>query len=343
MLFKRLARILLGFLSLSLIALGLTNCSPTSVVEAKPEIIRNSLTGLEGTDGPILVVKIDDTRLAHPQVGLAEADVVYIEQVEGGLTRLAALFSSKIPEIIGPVRSARISDIELLSQFGKIGFAFSGAQRKFLPVIAAANLYDVGAMRYGPQYYANDPSRIAPYAMMLKAPALMLKAEENGAVFATSSSAGWNFGEPAPNNKKFTSARVSWPASSYGMTWSETQSRWLLDHNGEPDLDSTGYHLGPKTFVVQIVSITNSIYSDKGGGITPLSTTVGEGECYILRNGGYVRGKWSRPSESDGTTFTNFKGEELTFDRGQIWFALSAQAPTFTGLQAQDAPVKTNK
>jgi hypothetical protein len=343
MLFKRVSRIVLAILSLSLIGLGLTNCSPSTVIEDKPVVVRNSLTGLEGTDGPILVVKIDDTRLAHPQAGLAQADVVYIEQVEGGLTRLAALFSSQIPEIVGPVRSARISDIELLAQFGKVGFAFSGAQRKFLPVIAAANLYDVGAMRYGPQYYANDPNRIAPYAMMLKAPALMLKAQENGAVFATSSSAGWNFGEPASNAKKFTSARVTWPASSYDITWSETQSRWLLDHNGVPDLDSTGYHLGPKTFIVQIVSITNSIYSDKGGGITPLSTTVGEGECYILRDGGFVRGKWSRPTESDGTTFTNFKGEELTFDRGQIWFALSAQAPTFTGVQAQDAPVKTNK
>jgi hypothetical protein len=74
----------------------------------------NSLSGLPGGDGPILVVKLDDTRSAHPQIGIEEADIVYIEQVEGGLTRLAAVFSSKIPQRIGPVRSARISDIELL-------------------------------------------------------------------------------------------------------------------------------------------------------------------------------------------------------------------------------------
>ena len=343
MLFSRLSRIGLAMLSISLIAFGLTNCGPATVAEEERIITRNSLTGVEGEDGPILVVKIDDTNLAHPQVGLAEADVVYIEQVEGGLTRLAALFSSKIPAIIGPVRSARISDIELLAQFGKVGFAFSGAQRKFLPVIAAANLYDVGAMRYGAQFYANDPNRNAPYAMMLKAPELMARAKENGSTFAQSSFTGWNFGEAAANNKVFTSAHVSWPASSYDITWSQTENRWLLDHNGDVDLDSNGYHLGPQTFVVQIVSITNSIYSDKGGGITPLSTTVGEGECYILRNGGFVRGKWSRPTENSGTTFTNFKGEELTFDRGQIWFALSAKAPVFTGVQAQDAPVKPNK
>jgi hypothetical protein len=343
--FNRIIRLTITVTSISVIAVGAVNLWPTSVAEKEraPVVTRNSLTGLPGTDGPILVVKIDDTPPAHPQVGLSEADVVYIEQVEGGLTRLAALYSSRIPELVGPVRSARISDIELLSQYGKVGFAFSGAQRKFLPVIAAANLYDVGAMRYGPQYYANDPARIAPYAMMLKSKDLLSKAQENGATFAVSASAGWNFGKPANNLKKITSARVTWPANSYEITWSNAESRWLLSHNGQPNLDSTGYHLGPKTFVVQIVSITDSIYSDKGGGITPLSETVGAGECYILRDGGYVRGKWSRPTEEDGTTFTNFKGEELTFDRGQIWFALSANIPTFAGVAAEDAPVKANK
>lgn len=343
--FNRIVRLTITVASISVIAAGIVNFLPTPVTESgvSPVVTRNSLTGLPGTDGPILVVKIDDTAPAHPQIGLSEADVVYIEQVEGGLTRLAALYSSTIPELVGPVRSARISDIELLSQFGKVGFAFSGAQRKFLPVIAAANLFDVGAMRYGPQYYANDPQRVAPYAMILKSKDLLSKAQENGASFALSKSAGWNFGKPATNLKKITSARVTWPANSYDISWSESENRWLLSHNGQPNLDSTGYHLGPKTFVVQIVSITDSIYSDKVGGITPLSKTVGSGECYILRNGGYVRAKWSRPTEADGTTFTNFKGEELTFDRGQIWFALSSNIPTFAEVAAQDAPVKANK
>jgi hypothetical protein len=64
-----------------------------------------------------LAVKIYDTAQAHPQAGLEDADIVYIEQVEGGLTRLAAIFSSTIPKVVGPVRSARISDIEILEQY----------------------------------------------------------------------------------------------------------------------------------------------------------------------------------------------------------------------------------
>ena len=66
----------------------------------------SSLSGKEGPDGPILVVKIDDTNEAHPQIGIDMADVVYIEQVEGGLIRLAAVFSTEVPAKIGPIRSA---------------------------------------------------------------------------------------------------------------------------------------------------------------------------------------------------------------------------------------------
>jgi len=161
----------IGFISISVVCVSVFTFLGSGEISSNKEtgvIEVNSLTGLPGKDGPILVVKIDDTSLAHPQVGLKIADVVYVEQVEGGLTRLAAVFSSTVPDVIGPVRSARISDIELFSQYGKIAFAFSGAQRKFLPVIASANLVDVGAMRFGPTYYANDANRISPYAMMLQ-------------------------------------------------------------------------------------------------------------------------------------------------------------------------------
>ena len=71
------------------------------------------------------------------------ADVVYLEQVEGGLTRYAAVFSTRIPKSMGPIRSARIADLELFPQYGKFAFAYSGAQHKLRPAIAAANLYDV--------------------------------------------------------------------------------------------------------------------------------------------------------------------------------------------------------
>jgi len=341
-------RVLIGsiaILSLSTVVVAVLALLPGSKVSLPfiKDVQVNSLTGLEGSDGPVLVVKIDDTTYAHPQIGLKEADVVYIEQVEGGLTRLAAVFSSKIPATVGPVRSARISDIELLAQYGKVGFAYSGAQRLLLPVIASANVYDVGANKFGPQFYYNDPARTAPYAMLLRAPELIVEAQSRGISPATSASMGWRFGEPAEDLIPLKSAHISWPASSYDVMWSEDENRWLLNHNGKLNLDSTGNVLGPKTFVIQIVSISDSIYKDKVGGVTPFSETVGSGTCYLLRNGGYSPCLWNRPTEASGTTFTDPSGQELTFEPGQIWFALTAKEPVFAGTSVQDATNTSSK
>jgi hypothetical protein len=345
MFFKRFSLGVIALLSLATVLAALVALIPGATISLPfiKETPVNSLTGLAGSDGPLLVVKIDDTTLAHPQVGLKEADVIYIEQVEGGLTRLAAVFSSKIPSVIGPVRSARISDIELLAQYGKIGFAYSGAQRLLLPVIASANLYDVGANKFGPQFYYNDPARIAPYAMMLRAPELLAESRSRGIAPASSANMGWNFGDAAVDRILIKSAHISWPASSYDAIWSEDEDRWLLNHNGKLNLDSTGYILGPKTLIIQIVSITDSIYKDKVGGVTPFSATVGSGTCYLLRNGGYSPCLWKRPAEDSGTTFTDPNGRELTFERGQIWFALTSKEPVFKGLNSQDATNTASK
>ncbi len=311
---------------------------PFPAMESKPT---SPLTGAPGKSAPVLVVKIDDTTLAHPQVGLRDAEVVYIEQVEGGLTRLAAVYASKVPSVIGPVRSARISDLELLAQYGKVGFSYSGAQRKLLPEIANSNLFDVGANKYGAAFYQNDPLRNPPYAMMLSAPALMREASSRGANFEISKEMGWKFGEKSELAKDITGVEISWPAARYGATWSTSENRWLLAHDGSPNLDSEGFHLGPANFVIQIVSITDSIYKDKVGGVTPFTATVGNGKCYLLRDGSYLPCLWSRPNPESGTTFTDINGGEAFFAPGQIWFALASKEPIFKGEILQDA-TKTN-
>ena len=316
------------------------------VITKDVEESRNSLSGRIGSDGPILVVKIDDTAAAHPQAGLEDADVVYIEQVEGGLTRLAAVFSSKIPDVIGPVRSARISDIELLEQYGRVAFAYSGAQSKLLPVIAEANLENLGAQRQGRDIYANDPARLAPTAMMLQAKVLMSKVATQASAIAISKNIGWNFSEKAETGTSISSVRVSWPTSSYDATWSESQKRWLLSNRGLPDLAASGVHLGPTTFVIQLVSITPSEYFDKVGGVTPFSATVGSGKGFILRDGLAIEALWNRPTAESGTSWTLPTGEEILFAPGQIWVALTDKAPVFTPASTSniaDAPTKGSK
>ena len=351
MFFKKLLVSVIGVTSI--LVVGLSFFSPDQFsklgeiesVFKEPEPV-NSLSGRIGSDGPILVVKIDDTKAARPQAGLEDADLVYIEQVEAGLTRLAAVFSSKIPAVIGPVRSARISDIEILEQFGRVAFAYSGAQKKLLPVIAAANLENLGAQRQSREIYANDPLRNAPTAMMLQAQTLMQKVKEQQLPVAISKSAGWNFAESVDTGTAIASAKVSWPANSYDAIWSATEKRWLLSNNGVPNLAASGIHLGASTFVIQIVSITPSEYGDKFGGVTPFTATVGSGRGYILRDGKYISALWDRPTPDVGTTWSTDQGEEIAFAPGQIWIALTDKEPVFTPIPSKipaDAPSATAK
>ena len=91
------------------------------------------LSGLAGGAGkPVIMVKIDNVGPARPHTNISKADIVYVEQVEGGLTRIAALYNSSFPAKVGPVRSARISDLEILEQFDSPGFVYSGANKALL-------------------------------------------------------------------------------------------------------------------------------------------------------------------------------------------------------------------
>jgi hypothetical protein len=298
---KKVITTFLVLLSLLAVAASFLPTSQKSLIsEVFVEPTYNSLSGREGSDGEVLVVKIDDTTAARPQIGIDRADIVYIEQVEAGLTRLAAVFSSEIPTEIGPVRSARISDIEILAQYGRVVFAYSGAQSKLLPAIAAANLNDYGAQRQSPTIYTRDETRTAPTNMVLRADLLLEKVRSDQREIAKSRSVGWDFGDL-------------------------------------PNMSASGVQHGPTTFLIQIVEISPSEYGDKYGGVTPYSKTVGSGTGFVLRDGKYFPATWSRPDELSGTTWRALDGSELPFARGQIWIALTEKNPQFT---LDSAPTK---
>ena len=313
-------------LSLLILVLNLTACSvlPTDN-SAKVEVERNVLTGLPGINGQVLAVKFDDTTYSHPQDGVEKADVVFVTQVEAGLTRLMGIYSSNYPEILGPVRSARISDIDILAQFGKVGFLYSGSQSKLRPVLANANLINLSAERNPPTIYFNDPNREAPYAMMVKPNLLLEKAKEA----SPAQSIGWKHGSPSKDAIKITSATIRWPNAVYKATWSATEKRFLLDHDNKPNLATSGIQLGSPMMVIQLVSIKPSEYGDKFGGITPKTTVTGEGSAYLLRNGTVTKVQWSRSSAESPTQWTLDDGTVAHFARGQVWLFLTDQEPSF--------------
>jgi len=217
-----------------------------------------------------------------------------------------------------------------LSQFGRVAFAYSGAQRKLLPVIAAANLEDLGAQRQSPTIFTTDPNRNQPYAMVLRADLLMQKVSEKALAVDSAKNIGFTFGDAPDGGKAIVEAVMNWPAATYSAQWSENESRWLLSHNGNLNLADSGVVLGPTTMVIQLVKISPSEYGDKFGGVTPLSETVGTGKAYILRDGQVFTTQWNRAFPDSGTTFTLPDGSSMNFAPGQIWVALTDREPEFT-------------
>ena len=316
----------------------LTACAGEGSKTSSGKVVRyNSISGRVGLDGPILVVKIDDTYSARPQIGLEDADLVYIEQVEGGLTRLAAIFSSVIPANIGPVRSARISDIDILAQYGKVIFAYSGAQRAMLTVVSNSNLWDYGAQRQSPTIYTRDANRSAPYDMVLRGDLLLEKAKSDQRDISISKSVGWSFGDAPEGGVAIDSVSLRWPASKYEATWSKTENRWFFSNGGVADLAASGKQLGATTLVIQKVVMSDSIYRGSDGSYTPLSETVGTGTGYILRDGRSFKANWRRPTAESGTTWSLADGSEINFAAGSIWVALTDRKPSFT-LNAPTSP-----
>ena len=327
----KLVRRLILLISLAVIILSLTGNTNLPKLPLVKEPAKNFFTGLAGENKQILVVKIDDTNAAHPQIGVESADVVYVEQVEGGLTRLAAIYTSKLPPLIGPIRSARISDIELLAQFGRVGFAYSGAQSKMRPVIAAANLENLSAERNPPSIYGKDPDRPGPVDMILKPDLLLERANANPKIrIETATASVFPFGDAPKGETNTAVAKVKWPSAKYELRWDSTNEKWLIYFNEKPNMAANGEHLYADTAIIQIVSITPSIYGDKFGEITPFSKTTGSGKAVMLRDGFSYQISWQRNLETDVTTWKSADGGIANFKPGRTWIFLTDKVPVLT-------------
>lgn len=286
----------------------------------EPPPWRSPLTGETGEEGqPVLIVKMDNTRNAQPHAGLSRADVVYIEEVEYGMTRIAAVYSSDIPDRIGPVRSARITDIDLLAQYRKPAFSYSGAQRKMFPVLDAAPFVDVSPRR-GDAGYSRDYSRRAPYNYFIDGTVAIERAPKASAA----RDIGFIFSEDVPvGGRVATSARAEWPYSSAEFTYRPKKGTFAVDLNGEKAAaEESKAAQQASTVVIQYVKQEPSRFFDKGGGNTPHAETIGSGRALVLRDGLGWKARWERPSAKQGTRFTTVDGEPLPFRPGQVWVVL---------------------
>ncbi|HEU5157208.1 MAG TPA: DUF3048 domain-containing protein [Streptosporangiaceae bacterium] len=279
-------------------------------------------TGLpSGADKPVLAVKIDNVAPARPQTGLDKADLVYIEPVEAGLSRILAVFSSRTPSSVGPVRSARESDLELLRQFGRPALAYSGAQSKLRPLIARAPLYDVSPGR-APGAYVRDGSRRAPHNLYGNPARLLQRAP----AASKARDIGFRFGAAPPGGTLDAGQTVRYGAATVQFRWSAAQDRWLAWLDGTPATSAGGTRLGAPTVVIQYVTVRSSRFKDRGGNVSPYTETVGSGSALVLRDGRTYQARWSRPDDQVGTTFTTRTGAPMTFHPGPVWIVFAPRA-----------------
>jgi hypothetical protein len=262
--------------------------------------------------GPELIFKIDNVVQARPPTGLTKADIVYLLPVDGGLSRIFAVFSAHIPPVVGPVRSARQEDIELLRQFGRPAFAFSGAQPHLLPVVEHARIVDLYAGIVGGYY--RDLNRVEPYNLFARTRALLAEAPHA----SRARDIGFRFGAAPAGGTPTSSYSVSYPAAAFTFRWSASGHRWLVSMDGRPAYATEGGQLGGPTVVVQYVRVTRSVFRELGVR-PPYANTVGSGSAVVLRGGRAYHVHWSRPSFGGGTTFTLPDGRRMPFARGQVW------------------------
>ncbi|MFK4687988.1 DUF3048 domain-containing protein [Streptomyces pristinaespiralis] len=307
-------------LSVSLFGCTGTEPGPDETSTSAAESGTSYFTGLPARQGPVLAVKIDNVRAARPHTGLGAADIVYVEQVESGLSRILAVFSSRLPPQIGPVRSARESDLELLRQFGRPALAYSGAQSALRPLIKSA---PVAALPQGeaPDAYVRSGDRSAPHNLYLRPERALAAARE----VSDASDIGMRFGAAPGGGRPLEEHTVRYPSARYTFSWSPEQKRWLVAMDGSAARTTDGGRLEASTVVVQHTEVRPSSFRDRSGSVSPYTETVGSGTALVLRDGRAYDARWQRASAEGDTVFTDAAGDRLDFAPGQVWVLLTGR------------------
>jgi hypothetical protein len=263
----------------------------------------------------VLVVKIDNTRPAHPQVGINDADIVYLEQVEGGLTRLAAVFSSTLPSTVGPVRSARQTDIDLFSQYGTVAYAYSGGQPAVVSMLHRANLY-LEPDGYGGGWFRGS-GRHAPYNLFAT-PSKLLSARPKA---ADVHDVGFRFGPMLPGMQVSAGFDATYQAAHVAWRWRGARKGFVLSMDGSAANIAGDGQIVASNVIVQYVSVVASKLHDVNHMATPYTHTVGHGNAVFFRDGRQIAGTWSRPTAGSGTTWL-VGGKRYPMRPGRTWVIL---------------------
>jgi hypothetical protein len=278
---------------------------------------------------PVLAVKVENTPDAQPLAGLDQADIVYEEVVEGGITRFIAVYHCGGSTRVGPVRSARTTDPKVLQQFSERPIlAFSGGAPKVVNTVRQAGVI---MMTEGdpPAAFTRDDARVMPHDLFTSTQKLWAagakrdKGEREGAPRPA-----FSYDEEVQKpSKKVASVTIefSTTASTATAEWRWQQGRWVRFLDGAPMALESGDPIVTDNVVIQQVKTVESDIVDVAGYPSPEVEVTGSGKAWVLRNGRLIAGTWERSSDGDVTVFRTKKGDEIHLRPGTAFVEL---APT---------------
>lgn len=263
----------------------------------------------------VLAVKIDNVSGARPQTGLSAAQVIYVEPVEAGLTRLVAVFTGPLPATVGPVRSARETDLGLLAAWGQPVFAYSGAVPELVARLHATRwLVNASPVDVPRAYRRSGPHR-APHNLYLS-PRLLPKGTGPAQPLL-------EVGPTPAGGVPTADQKVRYRAARYEFHWSAGAHRWLVSMDGTPFTSTEAGQLGAASVVLQQVHTVPGTYrEDTSGNRAPIARTTGSGPVTVLRDGRAFSGMWSRRTATDPTRFRTRTGTDLPLSHGPVWIVL---------------------
>jgi Protein of unknown function (DUF3048) N-terminal domain/Protein of unknown function (DUF3048) C-terminal domain len=308
-----------------------TTTAPPTTTTAPPTF---QLTGRVARDPralarPALVVKIDNadgagSNNARPQTGLNQADVVYEELVEGSVTRLAAVFHSSDSNPVGPIRSARTTDISLFTPLNRPLFAWSGANALFARAIRNSAVSDVGYDVASGVYYRNE--RAAPHDLFSSTPALRSVAPAGAGTpppLFTYRGANAPLGAGARPVRSIHIVYGGGPGSApVDYVWDAPHGGYARSQKGSPHIDTAGTRVTPENVIVQFVDYVDTGVRDVVGTPVPEARLVGQGGCWVLTAGHLIECRWSKASVEAVTQYVDSAGAPIGLTPGRTWVAL---------------------
>lgn len=279
------------------------------------------------TGHPALVVKIDNVGAARPQQGINEADVVFEEMVEGGFTRFAAVYHSTPADPVGPIRSARSTDVALLAPLYHPLFSYSGANRDFQRMIRESSMVDVGVDNFPGKYYRHK-GRKSPQNLFSNTSQLHSLAAPDAMApppLFSYRNPGTRPSEPGARPISRASAHFFYDGkerTAVSYDWDPGTNAWSRIQNGSLHVDTEGRKVAPTNVIFQFVNYRNTGYVDSSGAKVPEADVVGSGTAWILSAGYLAEVTWEKRDLNDVTVFRGKDGRYARLLPGRTWVEL---------------------